>query len=302
MRGRIAGERGGLSLEIASPWGRGTLSTRLVGRFNAYNLLAAVAVACLHGHRLGAVLARLDGAAPVRGRMQPLGGGSHPLVVIDYSHTPDALRCALAALGPACEGTLWCVFGCGGERDRGKRPEMARAAEAGAGAVVVTDDNPRGEDGDAIVAGVLAGFAEPGAVHVERDRERAIRHAVSRAGAGDVVLVAGKGHETWQECGGVRRPFSDLRGGPARTGGVAVIEMRLGEAAAALGASAAGEDVVFRGVGTDSRTAAAARPVRRGARAELRRTRLRRRRHAPRRRGGPGRTRAARAGSVHPRA
>ena len=210
VRGRIAGERGGLALEIASPWGRGTLSTRLVGRFNAYNLLAAVAVACLHGHRFGTVLARLDGAAPVRGRMQPLGGGSHPLVIIDYSHTPDALRCALAALGPACEGTLWCVFGCGGERDRGKRPEMARAAEAGAGAVVVTDDNPRGEDGDAIVAGVLAGFAEPGAVHVERDRERAIRHAVSRAGAGDVVLVAGKGHETWQECGGVRRPFSDL--------------------------------------------------------------------------------------------
>ena len=210
VRGRITGERGGLTLEIVSPWGRGTLATRLLGRFNAYNLLAAVAVACLHGHRFDTVLARLDGAGPITGRMQPLGGGSRPLVVIDYSHTPDALRCALAALGPACEGTLWCVFGCGGERDRGKRPEMARAAEAGAGAVVVTDDNPRGEDGDAIVAGVLAGFAGPGAVHVERDRERAIRHAVSRAGAGDVVLIAGKGHETWQECGGVRRPFSDL--------------------------------------------------------------------------------------------
>ena len=210
VRGRITGGRGGLSLEIASPWGRGTLATRLLGRFNAYNLLAAVAVACLHGHRFDAVLARLDGAGPIPGRMQPLGGGSRPLVVIDYSHTPDALRCALAALGPACEGTLWCVFGCGGERDRGKRPEMARAAEAGAGAVVLTDDNPRGEDGDAIVAGVLAGFAGPGAVHVERDRERAIRHAVSRAGPGDVVLIAGKGHESWQECGGVRRPFSDL--------------------------------------------------------------------------------------------
>ena len=210
VRGRITGEGGGLSLEIASPWGMGTLATRLIGRFNAYNLLAAVAIACLHGHRFDTVLARLDGAAPIPGRMQPLGGGSRPLVVIDYSHTPDALRYALAALGPACKGTLWCVFGCGGERDRGKRPEMARAAEAGAGAVVVTDDNPRGEDGDAIVAGVLAGFAEPGAVHVERDRERAILHTISRAGAGDVVLIAGKGHETWQECGGVRRPFSDL--------------------------------------------------------------------------------------------
>ena len=209
-RGRITGERGGVSLQIASPWGNGALSTRLIGRPNACNLLATVAVACLHGHRFGEVLDRLDGAGPIPGRMQPLGGGSDPLLVIDYSHTPDALHNALAALRPICEGALWCVFGCGGERDRGKRPRMADAAQKGADRIVVTDDNPRGEDGDAIVADVLAGFADPGAVRVERDRERAIRHAVARARAGDVVLIAGKGHEVYQERDGVRRPFSDL--------------------------------------------------------------------------------------------
>ena len=209
-RGRITGERGGVSLQIASPWGNGALATRLIGRPNACNLLATVAVACLHGHRFGEVLDRLDGAGPIPGRMQPLGGGSDPLLVIDYSHTPDALHNALAALRPICEGALWCVFGCGGERDRGKRPRMADAAQKGADRIVVTDDNPRGEDGDAIVADVLAGFADPGAVRVERDRERAIRHAVARARAGDVVLIAGKGHEVYQERDGVRRPFSDL--------------------------------------------------------------------------------------------
>ena len=210
VRGRLIGERCGVSLEIASPWGGGALATHLIGRLNARNLLATIAVACLHGHPLDVVLDRLDGAGPVPGRMQPLGGGSQPLIVIDYSHTPDALHNALAALRPICEGALWCVFGCGGERDRGKRPRMASAVQEGADRIIVTDDNPRGECGDAIVADVLAGFAAPGAVHVERDRERAIRRAVARARMADVVLIAGKGHETWQERDGVRRPFSDL--------------------------------------------------------------------------------------------
>ena len=210
VRGRITGEGHGLTLEIVSPWGSGVLSTRLIGRPNGYNLLAATAVACLHGHPLDAVLDRLDGVGPIPGRMQPLGGGPRPLVVIDYSHTPDALHNALVALRTLCEGALWCVFGCGGERDRGKRPQMASAVQEGADRIIVTDDNPRGECGDTIVADVLAGFADPAAVHVERDRERAIRRAVARARAADVVLIAGKGHETWQERDGVRRPFSDL--------------------------------------------------------------------------------------------
>ena len=209
VRARVAGEAPGLSVEIASPWGHGRLATRLLGRFNAYNLTAAVAVACLHGHRFDTVLDRLGGVSPPAGRMQPMGGGSRPLVVVDYSHTPDALGNALAALGPLCEGTLWCVFGCGGERDRGKRPLMAEAAQNGADRIIVTDDNPRGEDGDAIVADIVEGFSEPGRVVVERDRARAIHRAIGGARAADIVLIAGKGHETSQECDGDRLPFSD---------------------------------------------------------------------------------------------
>ena len=210
VRGRAMEEPGGLSLHVASPWGTGSLATRLLGRFNARNLLAAVAVACLHGHRLDAVLRRLDGTEPIAGRMQRLGGGSRPLVVVDYSHTPDALRNALAALRPRCEGTLWCVFGCGGERDRGKRPQMAEVAEQGADGVIVTDDNPRREDGDTIVADILEGFARPGSVHVDRDREQAIHRAIADARSPDIVLIAGKGHETAQERDGARLPFSDV--------------------------------------------------------------------------------------------
>ena len=209
VRARVAGDVPGLSLEIASPWGHGTLATRLLGRFNAYNLMAAVAVACLHGHRLDTVLDRLGGVPPPAGRMQPMGGGSLPLVVVDYSHTPDALGNALAALRPLCEGTLWCVFGCGGERDRGKRPQMAQAAQSGADRIIVTDDNPRSEDGDAIVADIIEGFSESARVDIERDRARAIHRAIGRARPADIVLIAGKGHETCQERDGDRLAFSD---------------------------------------------------------------------------------------------
>ena len=210
VTGRIVEEQPGLSLHVATPWGSATLDTRLLGRFNAYNLLAAVAVACLHGHGLDAVVRRLRDAEPLAGRMQRLGGASDPLVVVDYSHTPEALRSALAALRPLCRGTLWCVFGCGGERDRGKRSQMAQAAEQGADRVVVTDDNPRRENGDAIVAEIMRGFARAETVRVERDRARAIHGAVTGAGAGDVVLLAGKGHETTQERDGATLPFSDV--------------------------------------------------------------------------------------------
>jgi len=132
-------------------------------------------------------------------------------VVVDYAHTPAALAAALDALRPLCRGKLWCVFGAGGERDPGKRPQMGEAA-ASADRVVITDDNPRAEDGDAIVAQIVAGV--PGLrrarVQVERARARAIAAAVAGAGPGDVVLVAGKGHETYQEIAGRRLPFSDV--------------------------------------------------------------------------------------------
>jgi UDP-N-acetylmuramoyl-L-alanyl-D-glutamate--2,6-diaminopimelate ligase len=131
-------------------------------------------------------------------------------VVVDYAHTPDALEQALSSLRAHCSGRLTCVFGCGGERDVGKRPEMAAIAESLADRVIVTDDNPRGEDGDAIVEQILAGLRRPELARVERDRAAAIALAIGEAHPGDVVLVAGKGHEPYQEVAGTRRPFDDL--------------------------------------------------------------------------------------------
>jgi UDP-N-acetylmuramoyl-L-alanyl-D-glutamate--2,6-diaminopimelate ligase len=143
--------------------------------------------------------------------MSRVGGTEHePLVVVDYAHTPDALEQSLASVREHTPGRLTCVFGCGGERDRGKRPLMAAIAEKGADRVVVTDDNPRGEDGDAIVAEIVAGFASPENVIVERNRLAAITLALAEARPGDVVLIAGKGHEAYQEVAGTRHAFDDL--------------------------------------------------------------------------------------------
>ncbi|TAK39695.1 MAG: UDP-N-acetylmuramoyl-L-alanyl-D-glutamate--2,6-diaminopimelate ligase [Lysobacteraceae bacterium] len=181
----------------------------LLGRFNIDNLLAVAGVLHALGHDADAIAAVLPQLQPIPGRMNRLGGGAAPLVVIDYSHKPDALRQALESLRGHLQGRLVCVFGCGGERDRGKRPQMAAIAEQAAEVVIVTDDNPRGEDGDAIVAEIVAGFREPAAAIVERDRRRAIERAIGAARAGDIVLVAGKGHETYQEVAGVKHPFDD---------------------------------------------------------------------------------------------
>jgi UDP-N-acetylmuramoyl-L-alanyl-D-glutamate--2,6-diaminopimelate ligase len=153
----------------------------------------------------------LEQLLPVRGRMGRIGGGvGQPLVVVDYAHTPDALEQSLTALRAHCAGRLIAVFGCGGERDAGKRPLMGAIAERLADVAVVTDDNPRGEDGDVIVSQILAGLQHPAAAIVERDRAAAIGHALALAGVGDVVLIAGKGHETYQEGAAGRRPFDDL--------------------------------------------------------------------------------------------
>jgi UDP-N-acetylmuramoyl-L-alanyl-D-glutamate--2,6-diaminopimelate ligase len=188
---------------------RRLIATRLLGRFNVDNLLAA----CGALHALGMPLERIamvvSQLEPVPGRMNRIGGGAEPLVVVDYAHTPDAIVKALAALREHAPRRLSIVFGCGGERDRGKRPQMAAAAEAGADRVFVTDDNPRGEDGDAIVAEICSGFAAPQAVVVERDRALAIALAVGSAGPGDIVLIAGKGHEPYQEIGGRQLAFDD---------------------------------------------------------------------------------------------
>lgn len=199
----------GLAFTLVMPEGEARLVTRLLGRFNVANLLGVAAAL----HALGWPLPRIAQALPkldsVPGRMTRLGGGARPLVVVDYAHTPDALEQALASLREHTPGRLHCVFGCGGERDRGKRPQMAAIAQAGADRVIVTDDNPRGEDGDAIVADILPGFAEPARVTVQRDRARAIADAITAAAAGDTVLIAGKGHEPYQEIAGRRLPFDD---------------------------------------------------------------------------------------------
>jgi UDP-N-acetylmuramoyl-L-alanyl-D-glutamate--2,6-diaminopimelate ligase len=184
--------------------------SRLLGRFNIDNLLAVAATLRALGWTLEQAGAAIETLDPVPGRMNRLGGDTkEPLVVIDYAHTPDALEQALSSLREHTEGKLVCVFGCGGERDRGKRPQMAEIAERLADAVIVTDDNPRNEDSDAIVAEIVAGFANPRAVAVERDRARAIVLAVENAQPGDVVLIAGKGHEPYQEIAGVKHLFDD---------------------------------------------------------------------------------------------
>ena len=181
----------------------------LLGRFNVDNLLAVAGTLHALGHPLQTIADVLSRLQPIHGRMNRLGGAGQPTVVVDYAHTPDALEQALSSLRGHVEGGLSCVFGCGGERDRGKRPQMAAIAERLADSVIVTDDNPRSEDGDQIVADIVAGVQQPARVSVQRDRAAAIRAAIEAAGAGDIVLIAGKGHEPYQEINGVRHAFDD---------------------------------------------------------------------------------------------
>ncbi len=200
----------GFSFELATPWGRASVHSRLLGRFNVLNLLAVVACLGACGVAFERIVALLPRLQPVPGRMQRSGGGSQPLVVIDYAHTPDALAEALASLRPHTAGQLICVFGAGGDRDRGKRPAMGRAVERLADRFIITDDNPRSEDGAGIVEEIRAGLTRPDAAHVIRDRRQAIADAIGMAGPDDVVLVAGKGHETTQEDALGKHPFNDL--------------------------------------------------------------------------------------------
>ncbi len=183
----------------------------VVGRFNASNLLAVIGALLAGDETLEDIAGVLRHIVPPAGRMQPVGGENAPLVVVDYAHSPDALEQVLTTLrntATARDGQLLCVFGCGGDRDAGKRPQMGAIAERLADAVVVTSDNPRGEDPQAIIAAILAGMQSRPAV--EPDRAAAIAATVAAADACDVVLLAGKGHEPYQEIAGVRHPFSDL--------------------------------------------------------------------------------------------
>ncbi|WP_265299379.1 UDP-N-acetylmuramoyl-L-alanyl-D-glutamate--2,6-diaminopimelate ligase [Verminephrobacter eiseniae] len=188
------------------------LTTRVIGHYNLQNLLAVLATLRSLGWPLAEALQAGAGLQPVPGRMQQLALAGQPLVVVDYAHTPDALAKALQALRPLAArraGRLWCVFGCGGDRDAGKRPLMGAAAEQQADRLLLTSDNPRSEDPDAILRQILQGISRRRAVRTEPDRAAAIAQAVAEAAPADVLLIAGKGHEDSQEVAGVRRPFSD---------------------------------------------------------------------------------------------
>ncbi|MGE5470312.1 MAG: UDP-N-acetylmuramoyl-L-alanyl-D-glutamate--2,6-diaminopimelate ligase [Bacteroidota bacterium] len=200
----------GQRFSLVLPNGRGTVDTALVGRYNVSNLLAVAAVLHDAGVSAAEVVRRLSELTPPPGRMERVGGNGEPLVVVDYAHTPDALDNALAALrgtATARGGRLCVVFGCGGDRDHGKRPQMGQAAAAGADRVLVTSDNPRSEQPQAIIDEILSGI---NGAEVEADRAAAIRRVILEAEAADVILLAGKGHESYQEIAGVRYPFSDV--------------------------------------------------------------------------------------------
>ncbi len=213
---------GGLQFDVveagkveSDPQETHALTTHLIGDYNVSNLLGVIGTLRALGVPLADAVNACEGLTPVPGRMQRVeGSDAQPLVVVDYAHTPDALDKALAALRPLAAqrgGRLWCVFGCGGDRDPIKRPMMGAVAEKGADVVVVTSDNPRSEKPEAIVSQVLLGLARPADAHVEVDRARAIADAIAQADAADVILLAGKGAEATQEIAGWRHPFSDVQ-------------------------------------------------------------------------------------------
>ena len=200
----------GMSMNIRSSWGGSGLQSRLIGRFNAENLLGVLAVLLVSGIELADAVRELEQQKAVAGRMQTLGGKDKPTVVVDYAHTPDALEKVLQTLNEVTQsvgGKVICVFGCGGDRDRGKRPMMGAVVSKLANECIITSDNPRTESPKAIIDAIL--FGVEGEYQVIEDRAHAITRAVKMARVVDTVLIAGKGHEDYQEINGVKQPFSD---------------------------------------------------------------------------------------------
>ncbi|MCW5649815.1 MAG: UDP-N-acetylmuramoyl-L-alanyl-D-glutamate--2,6-diaminopimelate ligase [Ramlibacter sp.] len=208
----ISHEAQGLRFTLTEGGEHHVLQTQLIGQFNVSNLLGVVAAMRALGVALADAVRACGSLLPVPGRMERIALPGQPLVAVDYAHTPDALDKTLQALRPLAErrgGALWCVFGCGGERDATKRPLMAAVAEKNADRVVVTSDNPRGERPEAIISQVLLGLSHDQCVEVQVDRALAIADAVRKAAPADVILIAGKGHEDYQEVAGTKHPFSD---------------------------------------------------------------------------------------------
>ena len=200
---------GGMRFTLQAPFGRVELVSRLVGRHNAQNLAGAAAVLATLGHDADAIATGLSAVRGAAGRLERIDDPSGRLLLVDYAHTPDALEHALSTVREVTKGRVLVVFGCGGDRDAGKRPQMGAVAERLADVVVVTNDNPRSEEPGDIADAIVAGLTNPAAARVVLDRAAAIRLALSLAERGDAVVVAGKGHETYQEQGGVKRPFDD---------------------------------------------------------------------------------------------
>jgi UDP-N-acetylmuramoyl-L-alanyl-D-glutamate--2,6-diaminopimelate ligase len=212
----------GVELEFDSSWGTGALTAPLVGDFNVDNLLTVIAVLLDWELELDEVIGVLSQVHAAPGRMETFGGANAPLAVVDYAHTPDALRKALSAARAHCGGRLVAVFGCGGDRDAGKRPLMGAIAAELADEIVLTDDNPRTESPQDIVAEITRGIPAGRAYAIEHDRGRAIRESLARARRNDVVVIAGKGHEDYQIYGHEKRDFSDQKIVLAALGATAV--------------------------------------------------------------------------------
>jgi UDP-N-acetylmuramoyl-L-alanyl-D-glutamate--2,6-diaminopimelate ligase len=200
----------GTEFHLDTPWGSSQVKTRMIGQFNVSNVLGVLGVMLASGMDLASAVKAVEALQPAPGRMQSLGGQDAPLAVVDYAHTPDALEKTLSALRSVAQergGQLWCVFGCGGDRDPGKRPQMGKAAQL-ADQLVVTSDNPRSEEPQQIIAHIINGIDKP--FTAMDDRAAAILFAIKQAGKADVVLIAGKGHEPYQEVRGKKLPFSDV--------------------------------------------------------------------------------------------
>ena len=201
----------GMHAKIFTPWGSGKLDSPLIGKFNLCNLLLVVAALGSILKDLPLILRVLKDVRAAEGRMETLGNTNTPLTVVDYSHTPDALEQALIAIREHCVGLIWCVFGCGGDRDPGKRPIMARIAEKLANRVIVTMDNPRMESSEKIKEDIFSGFRKPEKNKYVQDRQQAIELAIGQAQPGDAILIAGKGHENYQIIGKEKIFHSDKK-------------------------------------------------------------------------------------------
>ncbi len=199
----------GASISFRSHWGAGCIKSQLIGAFNVKNLLLALATLLALDYPLDELLETANYLQPVCGRMEVFNRPGKPIVIVDYAHTPDALQKALEAARLHCMGRLWCIFGCGGDRDKDKRPLMGRVAEQYADLVVITDDNPRAEVSQAIIHDIFAGIVDTEKTLIIVDRAEAVTNTIIQAKEQDVVLVAGKGHENYQWVGNIRLSYSD---------------------------------------------------------------------------------------------